>query len=570
MKMKRLLPLVGIVALSLTARPSIAATYEITTDSLYEHLSVLASDSLEGRETGEIGEEKAARYIVNEFKAIGLEPLGDSGSYLQAFEFVKKIDFGRNNSLTVNGEELELNEEFRPMVQSADIRFDFDEVIPVGYGMTIDSTDHDDYAGLDVSGKAVVVKRFEPESDDTTAQFAGYSSLADKVINAIEHDAAGVFFITPSDQDDTMMTGGYTHVTPKEIPIVFLRRKALEKLGIDMDNPAPFTAFGETELVRVRDTGYNVVGYLPTGNDSSIILGAHYDHLGWGGSSSRYMGTEKKIHYGADDNGSGTTALIELARQFSSERDQLRHSLVFIAFSGEEKGILGSSHYSRNMTVDPEAVRMMINMDMIGRLKDQEKGLAIMGTGTCPEFKSYFDSLPDLGVTLAQRESGMGPSDHSAFYNREIPVLFFFTGAHEDYHKPDDVIDKIDFEGILKVAEIVHDATMYFDAYQGPLEFQKTKSEQAGMTRRQFSVTLGIMPDFITEVKGLRVDGVSADRPAERAGIETGDIITRLGEFQVDDIYTYMNCLGKFRKGDTTEVTVIRDTDTLNLEVIFE
>ncbi len=558
------------VALFTAPRPATADSYQITTDSLYRHLQVLTADSLEGRETGEPGEWKAAQYIAGQFESFGLIPHGDDGAWFQAFDFVKKIDLGPANSLTVNDVDLVLEEEFRPMVQSGNVSFDFDEVIPVGYGITFDSGGYDDYDGIDVAGNAVLVKRFVPLDADSTLDFESRSSLADKVINALDHKAAGVFFITPSDQDDTMMTGGFTHVTPKDIPIMFLRRKATERLGIDLDHPQPLAATGEIELVRVRDTGYNVVGYLPSGNDTTIILGAHYDHLGWGGPGSRYRGEEKKIHSGADDNGSGTAALLELARKYNVQRDQLKHSLVFIAFSGEEKGILGSSFYARNMSVDPDAIRMMINLDMIGRLKDQEKGLAIMGTGTCPEFKTYFDSLPSPDVKLAYKESGMGPSDHTAFYNQDIPVLFFFTGAHEDYHKPEDVIEKIDFEGIRKVTEIVDGVVTRFDRFDGALVFKKTKSEQSGTTRRQFSVTLGIMPDFITEVKGLRVDGVSAERPAERAGVQSGDVIMKMGTFAIDDIYTYMNCLGKFRKGDTTEIVVQRGTDTLNLQVIFQ
>jgi len=193
-----------------------------------------------------------------------------------------------------------------------------------------------------------------------------------------------------------------------------------------------------------------------------------------------------------------------------------------------------------------------------------------MGTGTCPEFKHYFDSVFTTDMKLTLRESGTGPSDHTAFYNRDIPVLFFFTGAHEDYHTPRDVVDKIDFNGVAKVADLVADITTYFDNYGGPLTFQKTKGDSGRMSHAAFSVTLGIMPDYMAEIKGLKVDGVTPDRPAERAGILKDDIIVKIGEYDVDDIYTYMNCLSKFRKGDSTVVVVQRGDKTLNLDVVFK
>jgi len=571
--MRRILCLAGILPVALFMAASVsAAPYTITADSIHRHIEILASDSLEGRETGEIGEWKAAQYLIGVFQAMGLEPKGDDGSWLQSFEFTKRIDFSPANSLTINGEPLELNEEYQPMLQSADAEFDFDQIISVGFGITNEDSTYDDYAGKDVSGKAVVIKRYSPTLPDGGADttFDKYSSIADKVALAVQHEAAGIFFVTPENQDDTLLGArGFTHVTPKDIPIVWLRRKGLERLGLDITDPAVLSAEGQTELVRVRDTGYNVVALLPTDNDSTTIIGAHYDHLGWGTFSSRYMGKEPKIHYGADDNGSGVAAMMELARYFAARRDELNHSMLFIAFGGEEKGLLGSMQYARNMTVDSSKVHMMINMDMIGRLREQDKGLAIMGTGTCPQFKAFFDSTLETDLKLSLVESGSGPSDHTAFYNRNIPVLNFFTGVHEDYHKPSDVIELIDCDGIVKVTDIVKDIITYFDRAPEALAFQRTKDAQPG-GRRAFSVTLGIMPDHVTEVRGLRVDGVSPDRPAERAGVLSGDVIIQIGDYKVDDIYTYMSCLSKFRKGDSTVVVVERGADTLDLDLVFQ
>lgn len=551
------------------------AAYEMTADSIYNHIAVLAHDSLEGRRVGEAGEMKAAIYISSIFSAAGLEPKGDSATFLQSFVFTKKIEFGQANSLALNGEPLELNSEFVPMRQSASLAFDYSEVVNVGYGITVDSVDgdHDDYAGIDAAGKAVIVTRFTPEPvDSTTPSLDRYASLTSKIATALDHQAAAVFFITPADHDDTLQSGGPVRITPKDIPIVFLRRAALERLGLDIEHPDIGSLRGEVDLFKVRDTGYNVVAYIPAQSDTTVIIGAHYDHLGWGGpgSGSRYLGDEPQVHNGADDNGSGTAALLELARHFGARRREMNYSLLFIGFSGEEFGVLGSGHYARHMTIDSAKVRMMINMDMIGRLAEQEKGLAVMGTGTCPEFKSYLDSLEVPGLKLALKEEGMGPSDHASFYNRGIPVLNFFTGAHKDYHKPEDDVDKIDCTGIVEVASFVSDIISHFDRFDGPLTFQKTKGPAGMSSRGNYSVMLGIMPDFITEVNGLGVDGVTPDKPADRAGILEGDVIIKMGSIKVGDIYDYMNALGKYRQGDTTILLIERQADTLELQVIFE
>ena len=547
--------------------------YAISADSVYKHISVLADDSLEGRQVGEIGEWKAAQYIKGVFESAGLAPKGDDGTYFQAFEFIKRIDFSDKNRLAVNGQELELNEEFVPMRQSASTGFAFDHVVYVDYGIKVDEDNgsYNDYEGEDVAGKAVVIKRYAPSSEDNPdIDFEKYSSLTNKIQTALDHGANGIFFITPEDRDDTLHAISPVRVYPKEIPIIFLRRKGLERLGLSLSRPEIVSAVGETELIKVRDTGYNVVGYLPTGNDTTIIIGAHYDHLGWGGPASRYRGEEKMIHNGADDNASGTSALLELARYFSSVKNEIKYSQLYIAFSGEEAGALGSNYYVKHMTVDSSKVRMMVNMDMIGRLRNQEHGLAVFGTGTCPEFMSYFDSLSHNGIKLVFKESGGGGSDQISFYNHKIPVLHFFTGAHEDYHKPSDDVEKVNFEGATMIADLIAKVVSDFDRYDGALTFQKTKGTEEGKRRASFSVTLGITPDHVAEVKGLRVGNVTPDRPAERAGLLKGDIIIKMGDIEISDIYDYMNALSKFRKGDSTVVVVERGTNTLSLKVVFE
>jgi hypothetical protein len=529
---------------------------------------------MEGRQVGEAGEWKSAKYIISVFKQAGLEPKGDSGSYLQEFEFIKRIEFGPDNRLTINGVPLRINEEYQPLEQSASKAFEFGELLSVGYGIVTRDSSYNAYKDLDVKGKPVLVRRYAPraEGDSTGADttFDRYSDLASKIITAQDHGATGVFFYTPETDDDTLITMGVTRVTPKDIPIIFLRRSALQKLGLNLADPRIMSASGVTDLIPVRDTGYNVVGCLPGASDTVQIVGAHYDHIGWGGSSSRYRGEEKRVHNGADDNGSGVSALLELARYFGSRKSELHNSILFLAFSGEEAGTLGSGHYVRNWTVEKSKARLMINMDMIGRLASQEKGLAILGTGTCPEFKQYFDSAGLGGLKVVFNESGSGPSDHAAFYHDSIPCLFFFTGAHEDYHTPDDDVEKLDIQGIVTVADLVAGVLTHFDNRPGKLTFQRTKDEGTGGRPARLSVTLGIMPDFVSQVQGLGVDGVSPDKPADRAGILKGDIIIQFDQRVVKDIYDYMNALQRYRKGDTCMVRLVRGADTLSVKVDFK
>jgi hypothetical protein len=548
-----------------------ASVYTITPDSVYKHVAVLADDSLEGREVGEPGEWKAATYIQSIFKSAGLEPKGTDG-YLQGFDFIKRIDLGPNNRLTVNGTELKLGDEYEPLKQSASKQFSFDSVIDVGFGITVDTSDgrYDDYEGKQVEGQAVLIARNTPSPEKFPhVEFDRYSTIADKINMAIEHKAAGIFLYTPSDKDDTLAPVIPAYITFKDVPIVFLKRKGLERLKVGLDDPTIVSIRGETQLFKVHDTGYNVIAYLPAKTDTTVIIGAHYDHLGWGTPASLYHGSVKQIHNGADDNASGVSALLELARYFKSEQDQLKYSLLFISFSGEEAGLLGSTHFANHMTIDSSKVRMMINMDMIGRLKDQENGLAILGTGTCEQFKNYFDSLKSDSVKMTFKESGFGPSDHTAFYNKDIPVLYFFTGPHADYHKPTDDVDKIDSHGIVQVADIVRDIITHFDQYDGPLVFEKTKGGAEGRSRPQFSVTLGVMPDYTAEVTGLKIAGVVPDRPGEKAGIKKDDIIVKMGELKIGDIYDYMNALSKFKKGDSIDVVVQRDGKAMTLPVKF-
>ena len=565
--MKKSIILVFLVCLISAQIYATKSDYKITEQSILEHIAVLASDSLEGRQVGEPGELKAAEYIRNVYKSIGLES-HNLDNYFQYYDFIKEIKITENNSLVVNEMALTLNEDFIPLKQSKSTQFNFDGYVDVDYGIKVsdDSGSYNDYADKNVEGKLVLIKRFAPDAGSNPhVDFDKYSSLADKMQTAIEEKASGIIFYTPEDHDDTLIDYGVTNIYTKDIPIFFVKQRGMEKIR---NASVPIKISGNTELLVIRDTAQNVVGYLPGETDSTVIIGAHYDHLGYGGPTSLWTGAPA-IHNGADDNASGVSALLELAKKYAKSSEKFHFSMIFIAFSGEEAGLLGSNKYAKHMTVDSSKVRMMINMDMIGRLKDQDNGLAILGVGTTDEFKSFFDSLKFQDMILSLKESGTGPSDHTIFYNRNIPVLHLFTGAHSDYHKPSDDIEKIDANGIVKVSALVDSVITYFDNYDKPLVFSKTKDSTEGKRRSKYSVSLGVMPDYVAEVQGLKIDGVTEDRPADKAGMLPGDIVVQLGDNVINDIYDYMGALAKFRKGDTVKAVVNRNGEMLEMSVTF-
>lgn len=309
----------------------------------------------------------------------------------------------------------------------------------------------------------------------------------------------------------------------------------------------------------------NVVAYLDNGAPHTIVIGAHYDHLGLGHDrNSLDANPAGKIHNGADDNASGTAGVLELARYFTHNGVKEQHNFLFLCFSGEELGLMGSKKYTEMPTIDLSKVNFMINMDMIGRLND-EKRIMVGGVGTAPDFVPLVNTLK-TGLTVKQDSAGIGPSDHTSFYLKNIPVLFFFTGQHADYHKPTDDADKVNIAGVKEVLDYAVHVIESLDA-KPKLAFQQTKSRQEDTPR--FKVTLGIMPDYTYEGEGVHVDGVTDGKAAAKAGVQKGDVIIGLGEHPVKDMQGYMKALGAFKKGDNTNVKVKRGAETKELPVTF-
>lgn len=309
----------------------------------------------------------------------------------------------------------------------------------------------------------------------------------------------------------------------------------------------------------------NVVGFLDNDAEFTIVIGGHYDHLGLGHDhNSLDPNPENKIHNGADDNASGTAGVIELARFFVNNEKKEPYNFLFMCFSGEELGLIGSKKFTENPSFPLEKVSYMINMDMIGRYSP-EKGLIVQGVGTSPLWVKMLSYIP-TDIKIVQDSSGVGPSDYTSFYLKKLPVLGFFTGGHADYHKPTDDADKINYEGekiVLDYIAHVVEATCTFPK----MEYSETKQPQT--MARSFKVTMGVMPDYAFDKKGMRIDGVSDGKPAAKAGLKAGDIILKIGDNEIADVYGYMDALGKFKKGDATKVVVQRGSESLTLDITF-
>ena len=309
--------------------------------------------------------------------------------------------------------------------------------------------------------------------------------------------------------------------------------------------------------------GNNVIGYIDNGASKTIIIGAHYDHLGYGGEGSLYVGPAE-IHNGADDNSSGVASMLYLAELLKDNKKTKKYNYLFIGFSGEEKGLWGSNYFANNPTIDLSNAAYMLNMDMVGRLNEERK-LAVGGVGTSSIWPALTDKA-NTDLSLTKTESGIGPSDHTSFYLKDIPVLFFFTGQHEDYHKPSDDIQYVNFQGLRDVAQYIY-RIIYKTQKVKNIDFQKTKDET--QERRKFNVTLGVMPDYLFDGKGMKIDGVREGKVAHKYNFMAGDIILKMGEIDIFDMQSYMKALGKYNPGDTIDVILLRDDKEMVKKVTF-
>ncbi len=567
---------------------------EITANELREHIRFLASDKLEGRGTGSEGEQAAAEYIAKHFQRMGLKEVGSDG-YFQRFDFTAGVTLGGNNTAFITGErkrQFVLNTEFRPMGFSSSGSYE-GEIVFAGYGISLPDKQYDDYSGIDVSGKAVVILQHHPEGNNPHSEFGPGAGLRYKTAKAKEKGAKAVIFVTgpADDENDVLAKLSYDQsMGDAGIPAVTMTRNAAENLvgpasiaSLQQEinankKPRSFRLSGKqislsTEVLKVQKTGTNVVGFIEGADEQLrkeiIILGAHYDHLGMGGPGSGSLSPDTPaIHNGADDNASGTAGLLELAELLASKRSELRRSLLFIAFSGEERGLLGSAHYVKNPILPLDQSVTMVNMDMIGRLNNRK--LIVYGIGTSPGFEQLVtahnaDSTFDLRLV----KDGFGPSDHSSFYGSGIPVFHFFTDLHADYHKPSDDWEKINYGGMTTILDFVAGITL--DVNRGNdrpsyVRVEMPRQPAASGQGRARSYT-GTIPDFGEQVDGMKLSGVTDGSPAAKAGLQAGDVIVKFGTIEIKNLYDYTFALGEYKPGDEVDVVVMRGKETKTLRL---
>ncbi|MDW8302343.1 MAG: M28 family peptidase [Bacteroidia bacterium] len=545
------------------------AQAQINSENVQKHIAYLASDKLQGRGTGEKGEELAAEYIIKHFKNLKLIPKGQNNTYIQEFNFVEGIiqeptiiRINKNKKITWQDKK-----DYCALPFSASneynlrtLHFEY-----VNEGIVAPTLQRDDYANKNVMGKVVVIYSFPEKPLNPHEEITAYYSFRERAKIAQEKGAVMVFFV---DRKGTYHFEDLPKTNSKaqflRIPVVWFSHSTFEEL-----RQLNITDFYLKISIKPNEMkGKNVIGFLDNQAPLTVVIGAHYDHLGLGHHpGSLDPNPKNKIHNGADDNASGTAGLLELARYFATNNRKENFNFLFIAFSGEELGLYGSGYFTKNPTLDLNTVNYMLNMDMIGRLREQQ--LAISGVGTSPVWVDLIKQIDstDTHITTKLDSSGTGPSDHTSFYLRNIPVLHFFTGTHADYHKPTDDIDKINFEGIVQVLNFIINLTEKTEKLS-KLTFTPTK-EKKNENPPAFKVTLGIIPDYMYGGKGIKVEGVSAGKPAERAGIQRDDILLQINNDEIIDMMSYMKCLAKYKKGDTVKIKIERNKQIIEKEVTF-
>lgn len=524
-------------------------TDNLVLSNLQAHIGFLADDKLEGRRTGSNGEKLAYEYISNQFTSMGLIAKGDAGTYIQSFDVNEGRQINKTSSLIINGFILVAEKDYFP--------FSFSANGSLEAAVTIALPESGMPWFLDIKDMI--------EENKNNPHFDLSDAIRTKSVDVGNKGASGLIVYNSSATADELKFEPKAKVETVKIPVVYITNSMKKRFLKDESSVANIKL--TVDIGDKKRVGHNVIGFIDNGAPLTIILGAHYDHLGYGeDKNSLYTGTIPAIHNGADDNASGTAALIELGKMLKTAAYKSNNYLL-ISFSGEELGLFGSKYFTEHPTIDLASANYMINMDMVGRLNDSTHGLNIGGYGTSPTWGTLMTDKNDF-FRIKFDSSGTGPSDHTSFYRKDIPVLFFFTGVHSDYHKPSDDADKINYNGELQVLKYIYTLIGNTDN-KGKLVFSKTRETQGNAKSNSFKVSLGIMPDYTFSGGGVRVDGVSEGKLAQRVGIKTGDIILQLGEHKFSDMQGYMETLGKFKKGDATKLKLKRGTEEMEIDIVF-
>lgn len=518
---------------------------ETLINRLKAHIQYLADDKLEGRRTGTNGEILAMEYISSQYKQIGLEPKGNKG-YIQEFDIDEGKQFdGETTFLAINNIKLELGKEFFPLAFSASKSIKCSMAVALNEGGKPWFKDLKDVLEENQSN---------PHFDIEEA----IKKDADKIAG---RGATALILYNSSNLIDNVQFNKNDKSPSVKIPVVYITQEGFKKFFSDVSatvNAELSVGFNQ----KIRKSR-NIIGMINNNAATTVILGAHYDHLGYG-EDKNALDTGHVIHNGADDNASGTAALIELTRLLKQSSPKNNNYLI-INFSAEELGLFGSKYWLEHPTTNINS-NYMFNMDMVGRYDTSHK-LTIGGYGTSPFWSELFKISTDKKLILKFDSTGSGPSDHEAFYRKDIPVLFFFTGSHSDYHKATDDWEKINYDGEREIVQYIYHLIEAADK-NGKLSFLKTAEPQMGRSNK-FKVSLGIMPDYGFSGTGVRIDGISLGKLAEKTGLQAGDIILQLGEYKFVDVMSYMQVLGKFNKGDKTKLKILRKEEIKEFSIEF-
>lgn len=508
-------------------------------------IGYLASDALEGRRTGSDGERKAADYIIAAYTKAGIPAY--KGSYRYPFTFVNGKEITGSTLIKINGKTVADRDMAFPLPFSAVGKKVAGEVTP----------------GVYEQGNIWMIPLYTDKDEANDPHFDWEKVVFDKAKDAAKQSALAVVFYDSYGSKYPVAFNRKSDYETLDIPVAMLTYKGYSayvpssetNVAVEMN-----ISFKKTEM-----TGTNIAAFIDNKAKYTVVLGAHYDHLGHGeDGNSLDAKKDRSIHNGADDNASGTAALMQISKWIKDAKLKA-YNYLFINFSGEELGLLGSKAIVKEHALDSNTVAYMINMDMVGRLNDSTHALTVGGVGTSPVWYNVVNKN-DPNFRIGYDTSGVGPSDHTSFYHQGVPVLFVFTGLHTDYHKPGDDADKINYNGQAMVMDYVFNVVKKMDKMPKP-QFTTTKQTTVGKVR--FKVTLGIMPDYSFQEGGVRVDGVTEGRPAIKAGLKAGDIITQLGEHKINGMQTYMEALGKFAEGDKTTVKFLRDGKEMTAPLEF-
>lgn len=585
------------------ADPKVASENRLRRDITY-----LASDECQGRGPGTDGIDRAGNYIANSFKVSGLKPLGPNNSYFQPFTIPSSILDGEPHLVLKgpNGQELTLKRgtDYEPLGLAGPGTLQDVPLVFAGFGLSSEPAGYDDFADLDVKGKLLIILRDVPKFEKAGLQekLRGQSSLTEKLGRAKLKGAAGVLLVntaTAAKTADEMLPFEFTTLSAGKVedrvPGLLLQRTVLDKIlkSSDVsleDVEKKIIAESKPQSRLLKDWKANLKVAMRSGTlqlrnvagvlegsgplaDQTVVIGAHYDHLGDGRGGGSLAGLKKKaVHYGADDNGSGTTSVLELARRFGTQQNRQGRRLVFLLFSGEELGLLGSRHYCKEPLIPLEKTIAMVNLDMVGRLREdpdtKKNRLQVEGSNTAKMFDEMLEQFnKKYDFKMVKSATVPANSDHFSFYQKKLPVLFLWTGLHQDYHRPTDTADKINVPGMRQIVDLAQEVITQLATQEKTPEYLVVRTASGGGGTRPDGPRLGIMPAYDDQGDGILIENVSEGLPAAKAGLKAGDRLMSVAGKPVKNIQAYMQTMGSQKKGETIEVTITRNGKTETIKV---